>query len=59
MNKENENKNKVSVPEGMTHNGLKVLGVIGGKHIGEEVSSYKVVLEDGTQADIPAEQFNQ
>lgn len=59
MNTENINKNEVAIPKGMKHDGKKVLGIIGGKIIGEEGSFFKVALEDGTQATIPAEQFNQ
>ncbi len=58
-NIENINKNEIAIPAGMTIDGKKILGIIGGKIIGEEGSFFKVALEDGTQATIPAEQFNQ
>lgn len=56
-NPDNQNKNLVELPADFTVEGKKVLKVLNAL-IGEEETSYKVILEDGTQAVIPASSLN-
>lgn len=57
-NPDNANKNLVELPADFEFEGKKVLKVMHAV-IGEEETSYKCILEDGSQALIPSEVINQ
>jgi len=58
INPDNQNKNQVEIPEGFRWNDkevLKIMSISIGE--GSDPTIYKAILEDGSIADIPADQL--